>query len=150
MVYTVGQVAKELGIAPSALRYYDQEGLLPFVRRSEAGVRVFTESDLRWLKMISCLKSAGMPIKSIRRYVESAMKGDSTIDERLQMIYQQRERVMEQMRELQRTLDVVEYKCWYYETAKKAGTEQVMRSMSETDVPEKFRPVIGYLHGEKK
>lgn len=100
--------------------------------------------------MISCLKSAGMPIKSIRRYVESAMKGDSTIDERLQMIYQQRERVMEQMRELQRTLDVVEYKCWYYETAKKAGTEQVMRSMSETDVPEKFRPVIGYLHGEKK
>ena len=75
MIYTVSEMAKLLNIAPSTLRYYDREGLLPFVLRSKGGIRVFTDEDFRWLKMISCLKSAGMSFKDIRRYIEMAMEG---------------------------------------------------------------------------
>lgn len=97
MMYTVGEMAKLLNIAPSTLRYYDREGLLPFVERSPGGIRVFTEKDMGWLKIISCLKSAGMSLKDIRRYMEMAMQGRETIDDRLKMFLDQRERILQQM-----------------------------------------------------
>ena len=45
MIYTVGEMAKKIGVAPSTLRYYDKEGLLPFVERLSGGIRVFKEAD---------------------------------------------------------------------------------------------------------
>ena len=145
MVYTVSEMAKLLNVPPSTLRFYDREGLLPFVQRSKSGIRVFTEEDFRWLKMISCLKSAGMSLKDIRRYIEMAMEGEETIDDRLQMFVEQKEKLQKQMAELQQTLDVVEYKCWYYETAKEAGSEDVPKNMLPEDVPEEFRATRQYL-----
>ncbi len=65
MVYTVGEMAKLLGVAASTLRYYDKEGLLPFVERSSGGIRMFRESDIEWLQVIGCMKKAGMSIKDI-------------------------------------------------------------------------------------
>lgn len=56
MIYTVGEMAKRLGVAPSTLRYYDKEGLLPFVERSGSGICVFKDSDYEWLQVIGCLK----------------------------------------------------------------------------------------------
>ena len=59
MVYTVGEMAKLLDIPASTLRYYDKEGLLPFVERSSGGIRLFRESDFEWLQVIGCMKKAG-------------------------------------------------------------------------------------------
>ena len=148
MVYTVSEMAALLHVAPSTLRYYDREGVLPFVERSPGGTRIFTESDYRWLKIISCLKSAGMPLKDIRRYIEMAMQGDSTIDERLQMFVDQRQRILQQMAELQQTLDVVEYKCWYYETAKATGSESIPRDLPDQELPEQFQAVRRRLRSD--
>ena len=79
MVYTVGGIAKLLGIPSSTLRYYDKEGLLPFVERSSGGIRMFQEKDFEWIKLIECLKKAGMPLKDIKTYIELLLKGDETI-----------------------------------------------------------------------
>lgn len=149
MTYTVSQIAKMLDVAPSTLRYYDREGLLPFVERSAGGIRLFTDTDLRWLRIISCLKSAGMPLKDIRRYIQMAMEGSETVGERLQMFLDQRERIQAQMEQLRRTLDVVEYKCWYYETAIKTGSEDIPRDMPLEEMPERFRAVRKSLRGEE-
>ena len=70
MVYTIGEMAKMLGVPASTLRYYDKEGLLPFVARSSGGIRQFRESDIEWLRVIGCMKKAGMSIKDIRQYLE--------------------------------------------------------------------------------
>lgn len=51
MVYTIGEMAKMLGVPASTLRYYDKEGLLPFVARSSGGIRQFRESDIEWLRV---------------------------------------------------------------------------------------------------
>lgn len=85
MAYTVGEMAKRLDVPASTLRYYDKEGLLPFVARSPGGMRIFQDADLEWLKVIGCLKKAGMSIKNIRVYIELAMQGDETIDQRLEL-----------------------------------------------------------------
>ena len=80
MIYTVGEMAQKLGVPASTLRYYDKEGLLPFVERSSGGIRMFRENDFEWLQVIRCMKKAGMSIKDIRQYIELSMQGDDTID----------------------------------------------------------------------
>lgn len=139
MVYTVGEMAKLLGVPSSTLRYYDKEGLLPFVERSSGGIRMFHEKDYEWLQIIGCLKKAGMSLKDIREYIHLSMEGDSTIEERLQLFYRQRQILQAQMEELQHTMDVLDFKCWYYETARDAGTVQVPQSMSVEELPPQFR-----------
>jgi len=138
MNYTVGEAAIKLKVAPSTLRYYDKEGLLS-VQRTEGGIRIFTGDDMKALAMISCLKKAGMSIKDIKQFMEWCSMGDSTIHQRRELIEKQRRTVEEQIKELNSTLDVLEYKQWYYETAEKAGTCKIHDKLSLEDIPEKFR-----------
>lgn len=145
MVYTVGEMAKRIGVAPSTLRYYDKEGLLPFVERSGGGIRMFKENDLEWLSIIECLKKTGMPIKEIRKFVDWCIEGDSTIEKRLDLILHQKEEVYKEIERLKATLDTLEYKQWYYETAKKAGTCAVHDTLGENDIPENIKRIKARL-----
>ena len=141
MFYTIGEMAKKMGVAPSTLRYYDKEGLLPFVERSGGGIRMFKDEDAEWLSIIECLKKTGMPIKEIKQFIDWCIEGDSTIDKRLELIDRRRELVHEQMKQLENTLDTLDYKHWYYETAKAAGTCKVHEQMAENDVPQRMREI---------
>ncbi len=144
MPYTIGEMAKKLNIPPSTLRYYDKEGLLPFIERSEGGIRLFKDSDYEWLALINCLKNTGMPIKDIKTFVNLYKKGDSTINERLSLIERQRQSVIEQIEQLNSTLKTLNYKKWYYETAKKAGTCSIHNTLSIEDVPKEFRTIFDH------
>lgn len=139
MNYTIGEMAKKIGVAPSALRYYDKEGLLPFVERSEGGIRMFKDSDIEWLNIIECLKKTGMSIKEIKKIIDWCIEGDSTIDKRLALIDKQRKNVILQIRRMRETLALLNYKHWYYETAKAAGTCAIHKEMNFSDIPEEFR-----------
>lgn len=145
MLYTIGEMAKQLNVATSTLRYYDKEGLLPFVERSEGGMRMFKDADYEFLKIISCLKATGMQLKDIREFISLVMKGDETIEARLELFMKRKEEVEKQMAQLQVTLDTVNFKCWYYETAKKAGTTNVPDNMSNDELPKELRAVRARL-----
>ena len=149
MLYTVGEMAKLLDVAPSTLRYYDKEGLLPFVERSQSGIRMFKDTDYEWLQIINCLKKTGMPLKDIKDFIYMAMAGDETIDERLELFKKQKAVIEMQMAELQETLDTLNFKCWYYETAKNAGTTSVPRDMSMDEIPAEFKDTIKKLRNIK-
>lgn len=141
MVYTVGEMAKLLGVPASTLRYYDKEGLLPFVERSSGGIRMFREADFEWLRVIGCMKTAGMSIRDIRQYIELALQGSDTIELRLQLFRHQQQSLTEQLEALRHTLEMVNYKCWYYETARAAGTTDVPQQMPDEAVPAQFRAI---------
>ncbi|MDF2609679.1 MAG: putative transcriptional regulator [Lachnospiraceae bacterium] len=138
MIYTIGEMSKHLNVAASTLRYYDKEGLLPFVERSGGGMRMFKESDLPWLQLIDCLKKTGMPIKDIKYFMDCCMEGDSKIDERLFIVKEQRDSVIKQMEELQDMLDMLNYKCWFYETARDAGTCAIHDDIQKENVPKEY------------
>ena len=108
MTYTVGEIAKKLNVAPSTLRYYDKEGLLPFVERSSGGIRVFHDEDMDWLELIECMKHTGMPIKEIKHFIDYCVEGDSRINERLSIIRNQRDRVLVEIEHLQARLSLAE------------------------------------------
>lgn len=86
-------------------------------------------------------EKAGMPIKDIKKYIVLLQQGDSTIQERLELFQHQRTVLLEQMASLQQTLNTLDYKCWYYETALKAGTTDVLQNMPIEDIPEQFQEV---------
>lgn len=102
---------------------------------------MFKESDIEWLKLIDCLKATGMPIKGIKQFIECTLRGDESIGERLEILSAQRGRVLEQIKELERHLEMIDYKVWYYETAQKAGTTSVAtcpknsENFSKSDLP---------------
>ncbi len=148
MQYTVGEMAKILGLAPSTLRYYDKEGLLPFVERSRGGIRVFKDADYEFLKIIECLKSTGMQLKDIKAFIKMVQLGDASIDDRLNLFRKQKENVEKQMNALNETLDIVNFKCWYYETAKKAGTTKVPDSMSDSEMPNDMKLIRDKIKGK--
>ena len=125
MTYTIKQVADKIGVSVPTLRYYDKEGLFPFIERKKNGTRIFKESDLRSLEIISCMKASGMPIKDIKRYMDMCLEGDSTLEERLDIFLKRKEVIKEQMEELNKTMSVIEHKIKYYEKAIQAGTEDV-------------------------
>ena len=135
MVYTVGEMAKIIGVSPSTLRYYDKEGLLPFVERSGSGIRIFGEQDLNTLSIIHCLKQSGLSIKEIKSFIDMVQQGDETIDERLELFEKRRIILEKQIKEMQNTLKVLDYKCWYYQTAKKEGSTEAVDKMPLSKMP---------------
>ncbi|MDV0430523.1 MerR family transcriptional regulator [Lactiplantibacillus sp. DA1] len=135
MLYSIGQVAEKLNISTYTLRYYDKEGLLPFVDRNESGRRVFKDADFNYLETISCLKEAGLPVKKIANFIELCLAGDRTLDERYEFLVEQETDLEEKMATLQHTLEYLRWKKWYYKRALAAGTEDVnyIPGTTETD-----------------
>jgi len=131
MTYTISQVAEKMGVSVPTLRYYDKEGLLPFVEKKPDGTRVFRDEDFQSLRIIACMKNSGMSIKEIKKYMDLCQEGDSSLQERLEIFLQRKKAVLKQMEELDRVMETIDHKISYYETAIKAGTEAVHKKNKE-------------------
>ena len=136
--YTIGDVAARTGISAHTLRYYDKEGLLSFVKRSESGTRLFTKEDFEPLYTITVLKRSGMPIRKIREFMSLYLQGNDTIHERYVMFNEQRESLLEQIGELEDMLKIVDYKCWYFQEAEKRGDINYYKKLPEQEVDQRI------------
>ena len=116
MSYAIGQFSKMTGLTGPTLRYYEQEGLLS-VKRDAAGRRAYTEQDVEWLHFIKRLKETGMPIREIRRYAQLRYQGDSTMQERLAMLEDHYQNVLEERQKLAENLRKLEEKLTFYRLA---------------------------------
>ena len=141
MLYTVGEIAKILGISASTLRYYDKEGLLPFVERSNNGIRMFTDKEYEWLKVIECLKKSGLSIKDIKAYTNMVNQGNNSLSERLELFQARRTAIKQQIMEMQEALELLEFKCWYYSQAVKDHTDEKVQALSIDEIPEQYRNI---------
>lgn len=115
MTYTIKEVSEKVGLSIYTLRYYDKEGLLPFVARNEAGYREFTDGDLNIIHTICCLKNTGMKISKIRQYIGDVMAGPDSIEDRQQLLHDHREKILEQQRILSENLKEIDYKLDIYD-----------------------------------
>lgn len=125
MPYTIGEISERTGLTISQIRYYDKEGLIPGIARNDAGIRQFTDGDVQWIGVVTCLKNSGVPLRRIRQFVEWAQQGDSTIDKRLNFMREQREYLEDQIELLGEYMRIVDGKIKYYEIAAEAGTVAV-------------------------
>lgn len=131
MGYTIGQVAKKMGLTAHTLRYYEKEGLLPFIKKNSSGLRIFSDNDIGWLELIECLKGTGMSLKGIKQYIDWYIEGDSTLEKRLEMFKQQKVNLEEQMLQLQKHMEKINYKIAYYSEIIANGSEGVFERNKE-------------------
>jgi len=127
MYYTIREVSKITGLPSSTLRYYETEQLLPKIKRSPSGARVYTQDDLEWIAVITCLKETGMPLKEIKKFVALCALGDCTLEERRQMVLAHKKNVELKIAKLQKHLEHINFKADYYDAACEAGTEAVVK-----------------------
>ena len=144
-MYTIGQVSKMFNIPVSTLRYYDKEGLFPSMKR-ESNIRKFDDSEIETLRIIECLKKSGMEIKDIRRYMELCSKGSSTYAERKALFEKQRESVEGEIARLEKTLNMLKFKCWYYDQAIADGNEEHIKEMLPDKLPADIQAVYDNAH----
>lgn len=116
-MYSISDVAKRYDISVYTIRFYDKEGLLPFVTRNSNGNRQFSDSDLDMIKLICCLKNTGMPVKEIKQYVDLYMEGDETAPIRKQMMIGHRQAILKQINDLKQQLNTIELKIDFYESS---------------------------------
>ena len=134
-MYTIGQVSEMCGLPVSTLRYYDKEGLFPGMRR-ESGIRKFDETAIEALRIIECLKKSGLEIKEIKQFMAWCAEGSETYTLRRDLFLKRKKAVEEEIERMERTLALINYKCWYYEEAIKDGNEERLQNMSPEDMPE--------------
>ena len=114
-MYTIKEVAKKMDISEHTLRFWAKSGFFPFIKRNENNIRLFSDNDLDWVRIVKCLRAVGTENKAIKRYIDLCIKGDSTIPERYGIIQATKLKAEQQMLELQQQMDLLNYKEKYYQ-----------------------------------
>ncbi len=127
-MYTIGQVSEMFGLPISTLRYYDKQGLFPGMARV-SGIRQFGEGELAAIRVIECLKRSGLEIRDIKQFMDWCTQGPATYSQRREMFLRQKEAVEAQIALMNKVLDMLTYKCWYYDQAIQDGKEERVKAM---------------------
>ena len=144
-MYTIGQVSEMFGLPISTLRYYDKQGLFPKMERV-SGIRRFSDAELEALRVIECLKKSGLEIKDIKRFMDWCVEGASTYPKRRALFEKQKETLEAEIVHMNKVLDMLKFKCWYYEQASKDGSEDRVRSMIPNELPEDIQKAYENAH----
>ena len=123
MTYTMMQVCRELGMTYQTLKFYCNQGLVPNVKRDKNNRRVFDERDVEWIKGLTCLKKCGMSIEEMRSYLQLCLEGEASIPERKALLAEKRERLVEQLTEVQASIDYIDWKQGFYDDVLAGRTE---------------------------
>ena len=153
-MYTIGQVSERFDLPVSTLRYYDKEGLFPNLTRT-SGARRFGEQELETLRVIECLKRSGLEIREIRQFMEWCAQGSDTYPQRHALFVRQAERVEAEIERLetkiaevesQKSLDMIRFKCWFYEQLMRDGDEARVRAMLPDHLPADIQKIYDHAH----
>lgn len=115
MSYSIAEVAELTDLTPDTLRYYERDGLMLHpVDRSATGHRRYTDGDLTWINLLTCLRGTGMPIRDVRRYAELVRSGEGTEQARLDLLRAHRVHVLARLAEVQEHLGAIDRKIGIY------------------------------------
>lgn len=113
-MYTVKDVAKLTGLSDSSIRYYTDSNLVPSLQRDKNNIRIFDQRSVEFLMTIKYLRACGLSITALQKYVNLCMEGDCTIEERYQIILEQKQRALQKLQEAQTMADFITEKANHY------------------------------------
>lgn len=114
-MYTMMQVCRELGMTYQTLKFYCNEGLVPNVKRDGGNRRVFDESDVKWIRDLTCLKKCGLSIQEMKEYLALCLEGEETIVRRKQMLEKKQAELRRKIEELQGSIAYIDRKQLFYD-----------------------------------
>ena len=144
-MYTIGQVSEMFDLPISTLRYYDKEGFFPNLVR-KVNIRYFSNNEIEALRLIECLKKSGLGIKEINQFFTWVSEGSSSFEKRKELFEARKEAVEAEIQNLQKTLSLLEFKCWYYTKAMEDNTEEYIREMLPDKLPSDIQKLYDASH----
>ncbi len=144
-MYTIGQVSEMFDLPISTLRYYDKEGFFPNLVR-KGNIRYFSNNEIEALRLIECLKKSGLGIKEINQFFTWVSQGSSSFEKRKELFEARKLAVEAEIKNLQKTLSLLEFKCWYYSKAMEDGTEEYIREMLPDKLPSDIQKLYDASH----
>lgn len=145
MYYSIGQVAEMFDLPISTLRYYDKEGLFPHLERT-SGIRKFSDNELETLRVIDCLKKSGLEIKEIKQFMLWCTEGASTYQKRKELFEARKASLENEIAELEKSVAMLKFKCWYYDKAIKDGNEDELKRIIPDALPEDIKEMYDKAH----
>ncbi len=136
--YSIGEISKMFNIPVSTLRYYDKEGLFPEITRV-SGIRKFSNNEIEALRVIECLKKSGLEIKDIKQFMKWTKLGSETFKIRKELFERQKVSVEKELRQMEKALDMIKFKCWYYDEVLKQGNEVAVKSKIPNNLPKEIK-----------
>lgn len=130
-VYTVKEAAEKMDISEHTLRFWAKSGFFPFIKRNKNNIRLFSDDDLDWIKIVKCLRSVGTENKDIKKYIDLCIIGDSTINERYKIIQTTKAKALKQLKDLNQQIEVLKYKEKFYENLIKNNLEDTWNPMNK-------------------
>lgn len=114
-MYSMKETCEKVGMSYQTLKFYCNQGLIPNVKRDKNNYRIFDDKDIGWIKSLSCLKKCGMSIKEIREYLALCLKGEATIPERKLLLNMKRNKLVEELNQIQESIDYIDWKQGFYD-----------------------------------
>ncbi|MEM5418580.1 MerR family transcriptional regulator [Staphylococcus gallinarum] len=111
----ISEVSKRMNISVDTLRYYEKIGIIPEIRRNASGIRNYSQDDLNWVKLAKCMRQSGLSIDALSKYIELYHQGEETKDTRRDILYKEREILLENIEEMQETLTLLNTKIAMYD-----------------------------------
>lgn len=112
---TIAEVSKKYNLTQDTIRYYERIGLIPRVPRTKSGVRDFDEESCRWLEFTKCMRNAGLPIEVLIEYINLSKEGDKTLEQRKNLLIEQRQKLIEKQENIKETISRLDYKIENYD-----------------------------------
>lgn len=133
-MYTIKEVADKMDVSEHTLRFWAKSGLFPFVKRDKNNIRMFSDNDLEWVKIVKCLRSVGTENKAIKRYIDLCILGDSTVKERYEIIQATKHKALKQMEECKKQIDLLEFKEKFYQNVINQNLKDTWNPMNKMEL----------------
>ncbi|OJG88599.1 hypothetical protein RV15_GL001784 [Enterococcus silesiacus] len=122
MAYKIHEFSKITGLTPYTLRFYEKEGLIT-VKRDQNNIRIYDDRNKEWIDFFMHLKKTGMTIEDLKQYLVWWYEGDSTNQNRLDLLKKQKEIALSEMKQLQEGISVLDHKIDIYTKKVNDGQE---------------------------
>jgi DNA-binding transcriptional MerR regulator len=103
-------VAKRTGLSTKTIRFYEEEGCIPAVRRNDAGYRLYSEGDVWRLRLVRHIRLLGLPLSEVRSLVTESLNSECSVfaDDLTSLLDTQKEAITRRIEELESLRDQID------------------------------------------
>ena len=112
---TIKEISEKYDITKDTLRYYEKIGLISEVPRSKNGIRNYDEASCKRIEFIKCMRSAGVEIEILIKYMDLLEKGTKTAIDRRNLLAEQKAKLLEKQKSINETIERLDSKLKLYD-----------------------------------
>ena len=93
----IKEVSKKTNTSENTIRYYERMGLIPVIKRTNAGIRWFDEEDLKWILFVKQMMEVNLSIEGLIDYATLVVQDNATQQAKTEILTEQKMQLQEQI-----------------------------------------------------